>query len=183
MRILRYPSDGAALRRKAREVSGNEFGSDALIEFGARLGGIMLDSGGMGLAATQVDETPGGEPWAMFALSTGHGSYGIVCNPEIVLSGDECLGAEGCLSFASVHEVLKAPEFVLLRGYNPRGVLFEMGLTGEHARCAFHECEHLRGRLLIDRMSPLKKKLFLKKVSAAWSRRPAQPTEYLPQGA
>lgn len=170
MRILRYPYDAQLLRLKARPVRDDEFGSEAIEAFCRELGATMIRAGGSGLASTQVDERPGGEPWSIFVLAAGPGRYGVVCNPEISHSGKSAIGMEACLSFDSIPEAITAPDFVILRGKNPAGKEFEMALEGDGARAAAHEVDHLQGRLLIDRMSPVKRKLFLKKLDKLRSR-------------
>jgi hypothetical protein len=64
--ILTYPRDALLLRRKARPVLPDEFGTPAFLDFVQRLGDTCMAAGGMGLAATQVEEHPGGEAWAVY---------------------------------------------------------------------------------------------------------------------
>ena len=172
--ILTYPRDALLLRRKARPVSDDEFGTPAFLDFVQRLGDTCMAAGGMGLAATQVEEAPAGVPWAVFALRVG-GSFGIVCNPEILDAAEEKIGAEACLSFASVPEAMLAPSQVTLRGREPeKGEEFTLVLSDEQARCAAHECQHLLGRTMVDRMSQMKKGLFLKRVAFTSTPGPAK---------
>ena len=163
--ILTYPRDALLLRRKARPVREDEFGTPVLHQFAQNLGDTMMLAKGIGLAATQVEEHPGGEAWAVFALRVG-GSFGIVCNPEILDAAEEKIGAEACLSFACVSEAMLAPSQVTLRGREPeKDEEFTLVLSDEQARCAAHECQHLLGRTMVDRMSQMKKGLFLKRVA------------------
>lgn len=167
MRILQFPKDLALLRRVCRPVREEEFGSDALVEFTTRLGAAMLDAGGLGLAANQVEEAPGGEPWALFTLATGPGAFGVVCNPEVVREEGVVLGREGCLSFAGgrVASMVRAPVALELRGRNPRGAEFTILAEMINARAIAHEVAHLRGHLMSDRMSTMKRAVFLRDVA------------------
>ena len=178
MRILEWPRDAALLRRVARPVLESEFASQELVDFGSRLGDLMMRSGGLGLAATQVAESSqrhqdtgtsarGGEPWAMFAIRLDENAFSIVCNPEIQHTANWTMGSEACLSFASVVETLKAPDIVVFTGRTPRGKVDGTAYNGIHARCVFHECEHLKGRTMIDRMGVLQRRLFMQRVTKA----------------
>jgi peptide deformylase len=164
VRILQYPRDEKLLRRKARPVRDDEFGGDALLEFVAALGRTMVDARGLGLAATQVEEAPGGEPWMLFVLSAGDSSYGVVCNPVVAWRKGELLGQEGCLSFARGRStaLVAAPQSVQVDGFNARGKPFSLMLDHLRARAAVHEVEHLGGGLMVDRMSQLKRASFLR---------------------
>jgi peptide deformylase len=168
--VLQYPRDGQLLRREARPVRDDEFSTVAVLAFVQELGTTMMDAGGIGLAAAQVREAPGGQPWACFAIRSGddpRGAWGVVCNPEITLAEDEQPGLEGCLSFASAAETMRAPTFVTVKGRNAHSQPFELVLEGELARCAWHETQHLQGKLIDRPMSPMKRGLFLKAVAKA----------------
>jgi peptide deformylase len=160
MKILHYPSDITQLRRVARAVREDEFGTYALEGFGRELAELMLRSNGAGLAATQVDAAPGGKPWRVIAIRVGDGTFAALCNPEIAGRGEMVRGDEGCLSFASVPEQLLAPSWVVLRFRNLRGAPGEIMFTDRHARVVAHEVDHLDGRLVVDRMSPTKRSMF-----------------------
>ena len=166
--ILQYPAAGVLLRRKARPVRTEEFGTPEFLAFCGALGQTMMDARGMGLAATQVEEgRSGGEPWAVFVMRVNPTSWAAVCNPTIGGETGKAIAPEGCLSFASVSEPLVAPEMLMVRGFNSMGAGFATVFEGELARVAFHETEHLASRLIIDLMSPMKKGLFLKRVAKA----------------
>jgi peptide deformylase len=174
MKILEYPRHVKLLRRVARPVRDDEFGTDAFLAFTTALGHTMLEQNAHGLASTQVEEVPGGEPWAVFALQVNPGAFGIVANPELLDVGEMRSGPEACLSFMSIAERLEAPEMIRLQGRNPQGAVFETMFAGVAARAAYHEIAHLRGELLIDRMSPLKRRHFQNLVVAAQRKRAAK---------
>lgn len=168
MRLLTYPADQVLLRRKARPIVDGEWGTDALEQYGARLAKLMMDVGGLGLAATQVDEElPAGGAPAMFAMRIEADKYAVFCNPEIIHASGSEAGLEGCLSFASVLEVLAAPSLVNFAFRNLRGVVGQVVFADLMARIVAHECAHLDGKLLIDRMSSGKRSLFMKRVTKA----------------
>lgn len=172
-RVLEYPRDEKLLRRKARPVRDDEFGTPALYDFAQRLADTMIANRGMGLASTQVEETGSddGLPWRLFILSVNGQDYAVVCNPEIISATDAVTRTEACLSFASVGEAMVAPEVVAFRTRSTDGVPDTLTATELEARAVYHETQHLDGALLIDRMGTLKRRLFLKAVAKARGRR------------
>lgn len=170
--ILEYPRDEKLLRRVAREVREEEFGTPEIHAYAQKLGDTMMANGGLGLAATQVEAGPADGAWAMFAMRVGASdAFGVVCNPVVGESLDMRVGREACLSFASVEELLPAPEQVVVTGRAPGGEPLQLVLSMVQARCAWHETRHLRGTLMCDAMSPLKRGLFLKAVRKARGQR------------
>lgn len=172
-RILQYPQDGILLRRRARPVKDEEFASDEFLEFVKRLAITMRNANGAGLASTQVAES-GPVPWAVFAFCVQAipgldlRLVDVVVNPVIVASSKEQITEEeGCLSFASVPEPMAAPRWMVVDSQNAQGDRYRCKLEGPQARAAFHEIMHLGGGLQIDRMSPIKRKLFLRRVAKA----------------
>jgi peptide deformylase len=170
--ILQYPRASVLLRRKARPVRTEEFGTPAFQDFVGALAQTMMDARGSGLAATQVEDgRVDGEPLAVFVMRIAPDTWGAVCNPTVVSHTGHQIGAEGCLSFASVAESMAAPEMLMLHGFNSAGAGFQNVFADEMARCVWHEERHLRGLLMIDGMSPMKRGLFLKRVAKARNRR------------
>lgn len=172
-RVLQYPADGVLLRRRARPVMAEEFGTEPFLEFLKRLSITMREAGGVGLASTQVAES-GAQPWAVFAFCVQAipgldlRLVDVICNPVIVASSKEQITEdEGCLSFSSVPEPMAAPRWMVLDAQNAQGELFRCKLEGPQARVAFHETRHLSGTLMIDAMSPMKRRLFLRRVAEA----------------
>ncbi len=164
--ILQYPKHEVLLRRVARPVREDEFGSDELAEFCTRLGETMMLANGAGLAANQVAETGNGgtEPWALFVLAASDNEWSVLCNPQILASENPRVRAEGCLSFASVGIKMMAPDFVNVAFRNREGKLGQMVLIEERAHAVFHETEHLAGKLMIDRMVEWQRAAFLRDV-------------------
>jgi peptide deformylase len=51
-----------------------------------------------------------------------------------------------------------------VRAQNPDGSLFEESLRGLGAVCLQHEMDHLKGKLFVDYLSPLKRLMVRKKL-------------------
>jgi peptide deformylase len=85
-------------------------------------------------------------------------------NPELVWTSRETHKAtEGCLSIPDLEEFVTRPASVTVRAKDPGGEPIEVEAEGLLARALQHELDHLDGILFIDRVSPLKRRILLKK--------------------
>lgn len=71
---------------------------------------------------------------------------------------------EGCLSIPKVREDIQRPRQVKLRYMDENFVEHETTFHGITARVIQHEYDHIEGKLFIDYISPLKKRLIKKKL-------------------
>jgi peptide deformylase len=133
----------------------------------------MYAAEGIGLAAPQI-----GVPLRVFVYDVNEPEIepGALINPRIVEVSGKMKEAEGCLSIPGVTELVERSARVVLEGLAPDGSPVRVEATGLLSRCLQHEQDHLDGVLFIDRLSPLKRRMLLKK----WSkmdeseRRPVQ---------
>jgi peptide deformylase len=133
------------LRSKARPI---EVFDDALRAEIARMGGLMNDSLGIGLAATQV-----GALRRVLVYRVEHDSpVNALVNPEIEWSGREKEWMEeGCLSLPGVHVDVERPVRVRVRAQDAGGEPILIEAAGLEARVIQHEIDHLDGVLIVDR--------------------------------
>jgi peptide deformylase len=133
------------LRSKARPI---EIFDDTLRAEIARMGALMHDSLGIGLAATQV-----GALRRVLVYRVEHDSpVNALVNPEIEWSGREKEWMEeGCLSLPSVHVDVERPVRVRVRAQDARGEPIVIEAAGLEARVIQHEIDHLDGVLILDR--------------------------------
>ncbi len=164
IRILGDP----VLRKRAEEVSSFDAELDRLVQ---DMFATMYHARGIGLAAPQV-----GVSLRVMVLDLGEadeeglGPFALV-NPKLVeASRKTARSAEGCLSIPGVEEVVERPESVVMEGFTPKGEPRIVQASGLMARALQHELDHLDGILFIDRLSPLKRQLLLKK----WQRLQAE---------
>lgn len=103
--------------------------------------------GRAGVAATQIGHTQ-----RAFSLHID-GQISYVLNPEIVeLSGEPVLTGEGCLSVPDLwFEVLRYPR-ATVRGIDLDGREIVISGEGLLAQALQHECDHLEGKLYINRL-------------------------------
>jgi peptide deformylase len=132
------------LRVEARPV---EVFDDRLREEVARMGGLMHDSMGIGLAATQV-----GILHRVLVYRVEHDSpINVLVNPVIEWKGDEEeTMEEGCLSLPGVHVDVDRPVYVRVRAQDATGEPIVVEASGLEARVIQHEINHLDGVLILD---------------------------------
>ena len=85
-------------------------------------------------------------------------------NPVVAESSKKTVKApEGCLSIPGLEEVVTRPAKVTVKGFDLHGQPVEVEAEGLLGRVLQHETDHLDGILFIDRVSPLKRRMLLKK--------------------
>jgi peptide deformylase len=133
------------LRSKARPV---EVFDDELRAEVARMGALMHDSLGIGLAATQV----GILHRLLVYRVEAEAPVNALVNPVLEFSSDdEEWAEEGCLSLPAVHVEVERPVFVRVRAQDEHGAEVVVEASGLEARVIQHEIDHLDGVLILDR--------------------------------
>ena len=80
------------------------------------------------------------------------------------LDGNEWAYNEGCLSIPKIREDVTRPELVTLQYINEKFEKVERTFSGITSRIIQHEYDHLEGKLFIDYIKPLKRKLLQRKL-------------------
>jgi peptide deformylase len=134
---------------KSRATPVDRF-DDGLRDQVARMGAIMNDALGVGLAAPQV-----GVSQRLLVYRVGHESpLTAVINPEVEwTSEDEEPLEEGCLSLPGVHIDVDRPIHVRVRAQDEHGDPRMIEASGLEARVLQHEIDHLNGVLILDHAS------------------------------
>lgn len=170
-KIVTYPSK--ILRQVSEEVDLSKLSEyQELIQ---DMFDTMYANNGVGLAAIQI-----GKPVRIVVSDTGHGEE-VYINPELISLGGKLEKVnEGCLSFPSSNDSSKNGLMVdrhteaIIRFYDRNGKQMVVDTTKSgtnqileelRAQEIQHELEHLDGILMTDKVSPLKRELFLKKYS------------------
>jgi peptide deformylase len=124
---------------------------------------------GVGLAANQV-----GVPLQVAVIDIGSHEEDtkkhplvVLINPEIVSQEGAVVAEEGCLSVPEFTEQVKRAARVKVRATDRAGKTFELDADGLMAKALQHEIDHLNGILFIDRLSPIKKSIFRRKLKKA----------------
>lgn len=157
------------LRKVATDITPDHPNLEKLI---ADMWETMYASNGVGLAAPQVNKDI-----RLFVIDTvqifnnmdedekaeyndGPGLKSVFINAHIVeTDGDEWSYNEGCLSIPKIREDIYRQESVKLTYSDENFVSHTKTFTGLTARVILHEYDHIDGKLFIDHISPLKRKL------------------------
>ena len=85
-------------------------------------------------------------------------------NPVVTWSSDETAKqSEGCLSIPGLEETVQRPAEVRVEGRDSEGDEIIIETDGLFGRALQHEIDHLNGVLFVDRVSPLKRRMLMKK--------------------
>ncbi len=156
------------LRKVAEEIDKDYEGLDALIN---DMYETMYKAEGVGLAAPQVnrsirlmviDASPFGEDEPELKdFKT------VLINPEIVeFMGEEMVFNEGCLSVPGIREDVSRPSKIRINYLDRDFKEHEEIWEGTKAIIVQHEYDHLEGKIFIDRVSPIKRRLLKGKLAA-----------------
>ena len=135
------------LKSRATPVDRFDDGLQAQV---ARMGGLMADSMGVGLAAPQL-----GLSARVLVYRVGPDAPLVaLVNPDLEwTSSDEETMEEGCLSMPGIHVDVERPVHVRVRAQDETGEARVVEASGLEARVIQHEIDHLDGVLMIDRAS------------------------------
>ncbi len=163
------------LRKVSQDITPDYPGLKTLIE---DMWETMYESNGVGLAAPQINKDI-----RLFVMDSQQifanleddeqglypdspGIKQVFINAHIVsLDGEEWSYNEGCLSIPKIREDVSRPEKVTLNfvdeNFEPHTATF----NGISARVILHEYDHIEGKLFIDYLKPLRKKLLQGKLN------------------
>jgi peptide deformylase len=159
-----------SLKTRARPV---EVFDDGLVDEVRRMGELMDDALGIGLAATQL----GVMHRVLVYRVDQDAPLGVLVNPEIEWSGDEVeTMEEGCLSLPGVGVEVERSIRVRVRARDERGAALTVEASGLEARVIQHEVDHLDGVLILDRTSRDERKQAMRAMREAMAGHPPPDT-------
>jgi peptide deformylase len=136
----------------------------ALLAEVERMGELMHDALGIGLAATQLGVL---HRVLVYRAYTDDPLTALV-NPTIEWASPETeIAEEGCLSLPGVHLDVERPCQVKVRAQDPAGEEIVVEAEGLEARVIQHEVDHLDGILILDRVSREQRKQAMKAMREA----------------
>jgi peptide deformylase len=147
------------LRKKAKDI---EKGSD-IMELVRDMNETMNAAHGIGLAAPQI-----GKSVRLFVVDGTSvedepelaNFKKTFVNPEIIdQDGEEWAFEEGCLSIPTIREEIFRKEKVRIRYFDENWIPHQEEYSGMKARIIQHEYDHIEGKLFIDYLTPLKKRM------------------------
>ncbi len=153
----------SVLRKTAQEIDKDYEGLDQLID---DMFETMIVSEGVGLAAPQI-----GKSVRLFLVDASRMEdiddepdlkdfKRVFINPFITDEwGEKWSFNEGCLSIPNIREEVSRLSKVRIEYYDENWNFHEEEYDGVKARIIQHEYDHLEGRLFVDLINPLRKKL------------------------
>jgi peptide deformylase len=155
LRLVRKYGD-PVLRARALEVDRFD---ERLVEEARRMGQLMHEALGIGLAATQV----GAMHRVLVYRVEPDSPVAALINPEIEWRSSELETAdEGCLSLPGVLVEVERPVHIRVRALDERGDGLTIEASGLEARVIQHEVDHLDGVLILDRTTRSQRKEAMK---------------------
>ncbi len=157
--VLQFPD--RRLRRISKPI---EEVSEAIRELASDMLEVMYDEPGIGLAAPQL-----GEAIRLIVVDTEWTEDGaernplVLVNPQIVEAEGSIAWSEGCLSVPDFQAEVERSERVALQATDLDGDEVKIDAEGLQAVCFQHEIDHLDGVLFIDRISQLKREMYVRK--------------------
>lgn len=148
--ILRYPDP--RLHTVAKSVAVFD---ERLQKLVADMLETMYEAEGIGLAATQVDVH---ERLVVIDVSEGRDQPLVLINPEVLwASTDTLMNDEGCLSVPGIYDGVERPRAVKVQALDLDGKPQIHEAEGLLAVCIQHEMDHLKGKVFVEYLSPLKR--------------------------
>jgi len=164
------------LRRVAKDIDKDYPNLDKLIE---DMWETMYASNGVGLAAPQINKDI-----RLFVMDSAQifanrdekdpeeetypdapGIKQVFINAHIIEEhGDDWPYNEGCLSIPKIREDIQRAEEVTIEYMDENFVKHKKTFNGISGRIILHEYDHIDGKLFIDLISPLKRKLLKRKL-------------------
>lgn len=150
LNILRYPDP--RLHKIAKPVAKFDARIKKLVDDMAE---TMYEAPGIGLAASQVDVH---EQVIVIDTSETRADLRAYINPEIIwASPEKQIYDEGCLSVPGIYDGVERHVSIKVRAYDVSGKTFELDAEGLLAVCIQHEMDHLKGKVFVEYLSPLKR--------------------------
>lgn len=154
--VLRFPDE--RLRTVAKPVAAVD---DEIKQLISDMFETMRDEKGIGLAATQVDRHV---QVVVMDVSEDQNQPRVFINPEITERDGSTISEEGCLSVPNNYAKVERAEHIRVKALDAEGEQFELEAEGLLAICVQHELDHLKGKLFVDYLSPLKRQRIRKKL-------------------
>lgn len=165
-----YAYGEPVLKKRADEITADH---DGLESFIADMFETMYHAGGVGLAAPQVGHSIrifviDAEPFMEEEEEETHylkDFKKVFINPTIIKeTGEDWAFREGCLSIPGIREDVYRPERLTLRYFDERFEERTEEFTDLAARIIQHEYDHLEGKLFVEKIHPLRRKLIRRKL-------------------
>lgn len=120
---------------------------------------LMYENNGIGFAANQA-----GIPMRIIIFDIDRTGLTTIINPIISSFEGEFISEEVCLSLPEFSGEIKRKQFIRIEGIDRYSKPITIEAEDLLAVCIQHEIDHLNGILLIDKVSRLKKEIYIRKL-------------------
>ncbi|MFN4079319.1 MAG: peptide deformylase [Saprospiraceae bacterium] len=161
-----YAYGQPVLKRKAADIDPDYPELQTLV---ANMWETMYQADGVGLAAPQI-----GLSIRLFVVDstgverkekTGQGIKQVFINAQILEEwGEPCSMEEGCLSIPKIHGEVERPSSLRIRWMDEHFQEREAEFGGFDARVIQHEYDHIEGKLFVEKLKPLKKRMIQRRL-------------------
>lgn len=162
------------LRKVCKPITADYPNLDVLIE---NMWETLYNSNGVGLAAPQINHeirlflvdtiqiVEGADEEDAETYKNEKPIKQVFINPTVLsLDGEPWKYNEGCLSIPKIREDIHRAESVTLSYQNEKFESHAQTFNGITARVILHEYDHIEGKLFIDHINPIKKRLIKSKL-------------------
>ncbi|MCX8575111.1 MULTISPECIES: peptide deformylase [unclassified Gilliamella] len=147
--VLRFPDE--RLRKVAKPVTAFTPELQTIID---NMIETMYEHNGIGLAATQVNVH---EQIIVIDVTEDRSNVYVIINPEVISQEGETGIEEGCLSIPDCRGFVPRAEKIKIKALDRNGNPYQIDADELLAICIQHEMDHLKGKLFVDYLSPLKR--------------------------
>lgn len=156
--ITIYPNK--ELFEKTRDIPKDQIKAETYSQIGSAMLEILRDKGGIGLSANQV-----GLPLNMCVIELQSSDPKILLNPRITKMSDKMISSkEGCLSLPGSVLTVNRHKNIVVEYEDVRGETQKLDAEGLLSCCLQHEIDHLKGILMINRVTSFHKTKALKQL-------------------
>tara|TARA_Y100000310_G_C20537532_1_gene741613 strand:+ start:300 stop:809 length:510 start_codon:yes stop_codon:yes gene_type:complete len=147
LKIIKYPS--RILKKKTRKI---EEITPEILALLPQMETAMEKNQGIGLAAPQIGVSK------QIIIVKGEKKNQAFLNPKIEQKNKKTeIEEEGCLSLPGLFLPIRRSLSISLSCYTKKGQSITIEARGLAARIFQHEIDHLQGKLIIDRITPLQR--------------------------
>ena len=159
LNILKYPDP--RLHTIAKPV---ETVDDTVRKLIDDMAETMYNAPGIGLAATQVDDH---RQIIVIDISEDRNDLKIFVNPRLTHTEGVAEHEEGCLSVPGVFDNVTRAAKITVAALDRDGKSFSLNAEALLAVCIQHEMDHLKGKVFVEYLSPLKQSRIRTKMKKA----------------
>lgn len=158
-KILTYPDE--RLKRESKKIDKIDV---KIMTIAKDMADIMFENSGVGLAAPQIGINKQIIVYRT-VIEDGVRIFETLINPIILKSeGNYISEKEGCLSVPNLREDVKRAKKIKVEFLDINGVHKTVELEDIPSVIVQHEIDHLKGVLLLDKVSSLKRKIYNTKI-------------------